>query len=358
MYSMIRSRKKKRGEKITKDHTYGTPLVKIETHEPLLTGSLLIGSLVVLAFHPAAYTIIPYLTVRLIRRTGEKLKGNTLPFLLTSFLLIIFLSPLLREITFLTLSLVTIWFGYALWIVWANQNELAHESKYESKHESTHESKHESKHETKHESTHDPLQNSVPLFTTLFLTLFLILLDIPNNRYLSMATGYRMEVLHAMMIIIPVFSALIGVGMYRLEKRLKIPGSSVSHAVLVFILCSLVLMVGPFFTDSQMVVTLALVFIGSTIVMGTMILNQRSWAWSPGLGKTFAKFDGMFPELLVSQLIFGLVIVTLPPVAFTVFVMPVPIPIAYILYSLPMVLIFIGLVLLGFSKSLTHTEKL
>jgi len=321
----------------------GKILALVRDHELLIIGGLLAFSVILLPFMTFAYSLVPYLCIRLFRRIEGMLRDHTIHWILLSFLLVILFSLFLREYSFPVASILLIWFGTGLvGVMDAHRQELKEPSSSSSP------------------STHVPPPSKnipAPLFTALLLTLFIAVINIPYNRYLSMATEYRVDLLPWLLLWVPLYGTVIGSLVFQFIRLKEMEKKSVSISALGLVFCSGFLFIQPFVSHSPIIVPLVLVLFGSMLVCGILGLASGNWRWT-GRGKRLAgKVEGMFYEVLIILLTLALVIVTMPPIAFTVYVMSVPIVIAYILYSLPAVLLLISAVMAVLSRQITLQSK-
>lgn len=304
--------------------------------------------LIVLPFNSIAYSFIPILCVGMFRRAGNVLKEHTLHWILLSFLLVVLFSQFLREYSFSVVSIVLIWFVAGI----VGIIDLSRIEKKEISSMLSSDSK---------DNDCTPASHNIPapLFTALLLTLFIVIIDIPYNRYLSMATEYRMDLLPWLLLWVPLYSAFIGTFIVRIIRNKGKEEKTVSISTFGLVLCSGLLFIQPFVSHNPIVVPLILILFGTTLVIGILGLasGRGTWKWT-GRGKRLTEWvEPRFFEVLVILLILGLVIVTMPPIAFTVYVMSVPIFLAYIMYSLPAVLLIISAVLWVLSRQITLQSK-
>ena len=330
----------------------------IQHKDLAITGALLVLTVVMLPFGSFTFSIIPFLCVRLFRRSSDVLRKSTLGWLLISLLVVVITSLGLRGYSFPVVSIVLIWFGAGVWgTIDRSGLPVPGEPGEKGSRNIVEMSGKESRIE--HVVPSDLIP--APLFTALLLTMFIVIIDIPFNRYLSMATDYRMDYLpwRSLLLWVPLNSSMVGFLLLRSIRKRKLGDWTLEIATLGLIAVSGLLLVQPFIVPGHFMIPYLLTLFGSMVVLGLLGLASGTYCWQwTGRGKRLATWvQPRFFEVLVILLILGLVIVTLPPIAFTVYVVSVPIFLAYIMYSLPAVLLLISTVLMVLSRQITLQSK-
>ena len=311
----------------------GRILRTLRDHDFLVICGILILLVLILPFKSVAYSLIPYLCVRLFRQSERTLKKHTLHWILLSFLIVTPLSLFLREYSFPVVSIVLLWFG--LGIIEVRRRDSLSPSQHP-----------------------DPGRINIPapLFTALLLTMFIVIIDIPFNRYMSIDVNYRLELLPWFLVWIPVFSVMFSLTLYLNSKKNKTTKYLLQWSVVVLTMAAGIPLL-TVFSQQLGLAFVGMLFFGASLVMITLRLASDQWEWI-GRGKRIADWtEPRFFEVLVILLILGLIIVTMPPIAFTVYVMSVPVPIAYIMYSLPATLLIISLILLALSLQISPLPR-
>ena len=184
-----------------------------------------------------------------------------------------------------------------------------------------------------------------PYYSALMCSLLVIIQDIPYNRYLTLVTGYRVEFLSLIGILVPLLAIPLGFMIYRsfCYRNERYRGQVITH-------CSLIILAIGLFTLNQVTDGRIVVFIGmwlicSLIISGILLNFQQANSIQRGTDTIPDKLrisqqDRFFP-LVFFLLVLILVIATLPPIAYTVYAFSVPIVIDYLLYSLPLTILLV-----------------
>ena len=331
----------------------------IQKNDLAITGVLLAVMVALLPFGSFAFSIIPYLCVRLFRRSSVTLGTSTLGWLLIAMVTVVISSLVLREYTFPVASIALIWFGAGIWGTRNRTGEQDDGVGGEEESSTFTELPDNESHDDKRSSSDPPIP--APLLTALLLSLFIVIIDIPFNRYFSMATDYRMEYLEWRFLIlwVPLNSSIGGFLLFRFFRNRKIGDMIPKFSTLGLVVVSSLLLLQPFMIAGHRLIPYLLTLFGTMVVTAILGLASKThtWQWT-GRGKRVATWvEPRFFEFLVILLILGLIIVTMPPIAFTVYAFSLPIWISYILYSLPAVLILISLVLVFLSLQITPQSK-
>jgi len=187
-------------------------------------------------------------------------------------------------------------------------------------------------------NTSDSFSFPNPLFSAGLLVFFVAIQDIPFNRFLSISSGYRMEFLAASAVVIPLLSAVFGYTLHRfivtkkkeLEGVLWASASLASLPVLLVILLAII--------DGRFAIFLIFWLYGSAITVG--VLSSVALPRNSVIDQQENSIR--FLTFMVVFFILGLVLATMPPIAFTVYVISLPLALVFVFYHLPLTLLVLS----------------
>jgi len=265
-----------------------------------------------LIFHPAAYLFIPLFTIYLASFAMVRLGPRAPPSIIAAIVLSISLSPILMTYSLLPLSLIVIWFVFSVLLLFEGR--------------------------TGNWNTSDSFSFPNPLFSAGLLVFFVAIQDIPFNRFLSISSGYRMEFLAASAVVIPLLSAVFGYTLHRfivtkkkeLEGVLWASASLASLPVLLVILLAII--------DGRFAIFLIFWLYGSAITVG--VLSSVALPRNSVIDQQENSIR--FLTFMVVFFILGLVLATMPPIAFTVYVISLPLALVFVFYHLPLTLLVLS----------------
>ena len=301
------------------------PFTRKPMKPTFLPALVLIVSCAALFFHPAVYVLIPAACVSLSSAAADRLERRAPLAITTAFALSISLSPFLIGYTFLPVSMIAIWLGFS--VLSAGHDRIESSTGRKDREE-----------RPLFSFPHFPR----PLFTAGLLSFFVVIQDIPYNRFLSISSGYRMEFLAISASLIPLFSLLTGYAVFRFfvfrEKGLK--GVIWACCSMAFLPVLLLLLLA--FMDGRLAIFMIFWLYGAAITAGTLssgVLPTQDPIYSrPGRKESNVRFFSLLGAFFISALLLA----TMPQISYTVYLMRVPVVLAYVLYHLPLTLLLLS----------------